>query len=210
MRTSTNRRSRLRAAPAILLAGGVVLMAAACAAVGSGPTATPVILAPATATPSPSPTATPVPATPVPATPSPSPVPTPKPTPSDPGTDGMPITVILENATKDKVYVDVVDQSGKVVSAVSGHPGAGAAVPQGTFKVENVDSRTLRLTWSDVPGDNGLGLYIDKSLTHFVLVQPEHDGDTIGYNRILILKFSGPVSARYIKAVLQNDTDTVG
>jgi hypothetical protein len=122
----------------------------------------------------------------------------------------MPITVNLDNGTNDKVYVDIVDQSGKVVSAVSGHPGDRGAVPMGTIKVENVDSRTLRLTWSDIPGDNALGLYIDKSLTHFVLVQPEHDGDTIGYDRILILKFSGPVSARYIKAVLQTGTETVG
>jgi hypothetical protein len=195
----------------ILLAGIVILTAAACAAVG-GPTATPVDSVPATPSASPSPTATPLPATPVPATPSPTPVATPKPTPapSDAGNDGMPITVNLANATNDKVYVDIVDQSGKVVSATSGRPGDGATVATGTIKVENVDARTLRLTWTDIPGDNALSLYIDKSLTHFVLVQPEHDGDSIPYDRILILKFSGSVSARYINAVLQNGTDTVG
>jgi hypothetical protein len=118
--------------------------------------------------------------------------------------------VNLANATNDKVYVDIVDQSGKVVSATTGHPGGGATVATGTLKVEQVDARTLRLTWTDIPGDNALGLYIDKTLTHFILVQPQHDGDSIPYDRILILKFSAPVSARYIDAVIQNDTDTMG
>ena len=198
----------------VLLAAGVILTAAACAAVGGAPTATPVGPVPATASPSPSPTATAVPETPVPATPSPTPAPapTPKPTalPSDAGNDGMPMTVNLANATNHKVYVDIVDQSGKVVSATSGRPGDGATVATGALKVENVDARTLRLTWTDIPGDNALSLYIDKSLTHFVLVQPEHEGDSSPFDRILILKFSGSVSARKIEAVLQNGTDTVG
>ena len=122
----------------------------------------------------------------------------------------MPITVNLANATNHKVYVDIVDQSGKVVSGTSGHPGDGGTVGTGTVKVENVDARTLRLTWTDIPGDNALGLYIDKTATHFVLVQPEHDGDSIPFDRILILKFSSAVSARTIDAVLQNGTDTIG
>jgi hypothetical protein len=83
-------------------------------------------------------------------------------------------------------------------------------VATGTLKVENIDPRTLRLTWTDIPGDNALALYIDKTLTHFVLVQPEHEGDSIPFDRILILKFSGSVSARNIEAVLQNGTETVG
>ena len=211
MTTSTNSHGRLRALPAILLAAGLTLTAG-CAAVGGGPTATPVAPVPASESPIPSPTATPARATPtpVPATPSPAPTPKPTPAPSDPGNDGMPITVNLANATNDKVYVDIVDQSGKVVSGTSGQPGDGATVPTSTLKVENVDSRTLRLTWTDIPGDNALGLYIDKSLSHFVLVQPEHDGDTIGYDRILILKFSVSVSAGNIEAVLQTGTETVG
>jgi hypothetical protein len=61
-----------------------------------------------------------------------------------------------------------------------------------------------------MPGDNGAALYIDKSATHFVLVQPEHAGDTIAVDRILILKFSQPISAKTIDAVLQNDTTTIG
>jgi hypothetical protein len=130
--------------------------------------------------------------------------------PSDAGSDGMPITVNLANATNHKVYVDVVDQSGKLVSGASGKPGDGATVATGKLKVENIDPTTLRLTWTDIPGDNALALYIDKSLTHFVMVQPEHDGDAIPFDRILILKFSQPIPARNIDAVVQNGTDTMG
>jgi len=205
MTTPNTRRSRRPAVPAILLAGSVILTAAACAAVG-GPAATPA----ATLTPTPTPTATAVPATPVPATPTPIPPAEPTAAPSDPGTDGMPITVNLANATNHKVSVDIVDQSGTVVSGTSGHPGDGATVATGTLKVENIDARTLRLTWTDIPGNNALGLYIDKAATHFVLVQPEHDGDSIPFDRILILKFSSAVSAKTIVAVLQNGTDTIG
>jgi hypothetical protein len=122
----------------------------------------------------------------------------------------MPIKVNLANATNHKVYVDVVDQSGKVVSATSGHPGDGATVATGKLKVEQVDGRTLRLTWTDIPGDNALGLYIDETLSQFVLLQPEHEGDSIPFDRILILKFSGSVSAKNIEAVLQNGTEPLG
>lgn len=122
----------------------------------------------------------------------------------------MPIKVDLVNATNDDVYVDIVDQSGKLVSGRSGQPGDGGSVATGTIKVENVDPQTLRLTWTDTPGDNALALYIDNTATHFVLVQPEHAGDAIPFDRILILKFSQPVSARSIEAVLQNGTEQVG
>jgi hypothetical protein len=201
---------RLPPLPSLLLAATVVLVAATCAAVGPGdPSATPGAPASASPTVIPSPTATPVPAT---ATPAPSQAPSVKPTDADtdPGSDAMPMKVNLTNATHDKVYVDIVDQSGKVVSGISGKPGDGGTQAPNTLKVENVDARTLRLTWTDIPGDNALSLYIDKSLTHFVLIQPEHAGDTIPFDRILILKFSQPVSAHNIDAVLQNGTDTMG
>jgi hypothetical protein len=118
--------------------------------------------------------------------------------------------VQLTNATNDNVYVAVVDKSGKLVSGRSGTPGDGATVANGVVKVENVDAKTLRFTWIDIPGDNALTLYIDKSATNFVLLQPEHPGDAIGYDRILILKFSRNISARTVQAVLQNGTEQVG
>jgi hypothetical protein len=192
----------------LLLAASVILIAGGCATVG---TASPTVSPSAAASPAPSPTIVPSPtATPIPATASPAPSVRPTAASTDPGSDAIPMKVDLANATDHKVYVDIVDQSGKVVSGTSGKPGDGATVATKTLKVENIDSKTLRLTWTDIPGNNALGLYIDKSLTHFVLVQPEHDGDAIPYDRILILRFSQPVSARNIDAVLQNDTDTMG
>jgi hypothetical protein len=198
--TSSNLFSRL------VLGLSGILIAAGCAAAGTGdPSATPGAAATPSPTVIPSPTATPVPATP-------SQAPSVKPTAAstDPASDAIPMKVDLANATHHKVYVDIVDQSGKVVGGTSGKPGDGATVATKTLKVENIDSKTLRLTWTDIPGNNALGLYIDKSLTHFVLVQPEHDGDSIPFDRILILKFSQAVSAQNIDAVLQDGTDTMG
>jgi hypothetical protein len=200
--TASNRLARL------LLATSIIVIAAGCAAVG---TTSPGVTPSPAASPSPLPTAVPSPtATPAPATPSPAPSVKPTAASTDPGSDAIPMKVDLANATHHEVYVDIVDQSGKVVSGTSGKPGDGATVATKTLKVENIDSKTLRLTWTDIPGNNALGLYIDESLTHFVLVQPEHDGDAIPFDRIPILKFSQPVSARNVEAVLQNGTDTIG
>jgi hypothetical protein len=74
----------------------------------------------------------------------------------------MPIRVDLRNATGAQVHVDIVDRPGVVVGAESGRPGDGASVATDTLVVENVDARTLRLTWVDFPIDNALALYIDR------------------------------------------------
>jgi hypothetical protein len=183
--------------PALLLALAVVLTAAACAAV-AGPSGQP-STTPAQPTASPS----------VPASPSVAPSPTASAS-EQPGSDAMPIKVDLANVGNHNVYIDVVDRSGKVVSGSSGRPGDGASIPERVVKIENIDSKTLRLTWSGIVGDNALALYIDETATKFVLVQPEVDGDTFPVDRILILKFSQDIPASGINAVVQNDTDQPG
>ena len=83
-----------------------------------------------------------------------------------------------------------------------------------TLKVENVDATTLKLTWVDFPIDNALALYIDKSDPgiRLVLVQPEpaDPGDSIGFDRELVLSFSEPISAHQVEAFLQDGLDTPG
>ena len=118
--------------------------------------------------------------------------------------------VDLANSGNHNVYIDIVDQSGTLVRGQSGTPGEGASIAGGVVEVRNIDANTLELKWSDIVGDNALALYIDKSVTHFVLVQPEHDGDTFPVDRILVLTFSQPVSAANIQAVLQNGTEPMG
>ncbi len=160
----------------------------------------------------PSPTGRPAP-TPI-ATPIATPIVTPIPAPSDGGGDAMPMTVDLENATGADIDVDIVDRTGGLVGAVSGRPGDGASVEPYTIIVENVDDRTLRLTWVDYPIDNDLALFVDETSTgvRLVLVQPEPTGptDAIAFDRILELTFDAPVSAGQVEAFLQDGLDTPG
>jgi ABC-type amino acid transport substrate-binding protein len=126
-----------------------------------------------------------------------------------PGRDAIPLTVDLVNETDDAVYVDIADNSGLLVDAVSGVPHDGVSVESYTLKVENIDARTLRLTWSDYAIPNALALYIDESARRFTLVQPEPKGDVdaMAHDRVLILTFSEPISAEDIEAILQDGLD---
>lgn len=132
----------------------------------------------------------------------------------DPGSDGMPIKVDLGNATGADVYVDIVDQTGRLSGARSGTPGDGASVEGRTLRVENLDERTLKLTWIDYPIDNALALYIEDFEGHLrlLLVQPEPTGatDAMGFDRELILSFSESVSADEVEAILTEGLDTPG
>jgi len=128
-------------------------------------------------------------------TPAPTPVVTPGPAvtpgPEDGGSDAMPVTVELANATGAEVHVDIADRSGLLVAARSGTPGDGMSVESYRLQVRNLDPTTLELTWVDFPIDNALALYIDKSERglRLMLVQPEPTGttDTMGFDRVLVL-----------------------
>ena len=212
---------KTRRATGALLLGGLVLLgtiatAAAFNGRGGAGTVPPATSAPSHAPATPAPTEVPV-VTPDPTpdpTPELTPAPTPEPTPveTDGGTDAMPIKVDLDNATGADVYVDIVDNSGTVVGAVSGTPGDGVSVEVYTLKIENIDERTLRLTWIDYPIDNALTLYINGDASRFVLIQPEPTAETdaIGFDRELILTFDHDISAADIEANLQDGIDTPG
>jgi hypothetical protein len=142
-------------------------------------------------------------------TPAPTDVPA-RPAPSDGGTSA--ITVDLQNVTGADVSVDVVDRSGTLVNARSGRPADGASVEADSIKVENIDPRTLRLTWTDFPIDNRLTLYIDAQGVgfRFLLIQPEPTGptDAIGVDRILELTFDHDISSAQVESIVQGGLDT--
>ncbi|HET9457036.1 MAG TPA: PT domain-containing protein [Candidatus Limnocylindrales bacterium] len=213
----------------LLVAGGVIVAIALVAGIalgsgGGGRGGDGGVAPPASEAPTPSPIVTPSPA------PSdepseepseqpseaPSEAPTEEPSeaPTDGGSDGMPIKVDLDNATGHDVYVDVVDRSGWLLGAESGSPGEGTSVDAYAVVVENVDERTLRLTWIDYPIDNALALFIDEvdGGLRFVLVQPEPTGDTdaMGFDRELILTFDRAISADQVEAFLQDGLDVAG
>jgi hypothetical protein len=172
------------------------------------PSETPIV------TPAPEPSETPV-VTPAPAptaTPDETEAPAEPPEPTDGGKDAMPVKVDLENTTGNDVYVDIVDYGETLVDAVSGTPGEGMSVAPYTLLVENIDERTLRLTWVDYAIDNALTLYIYGQADRFVLIQPEPGQvvDSMGTDRELILTFDHAVSADAIEASLQDGMDSPG
>jgi hypothetical protein len=130
----------------------------------------------------------------------------------DPGSDAMPLTVDLRNATGAAVRVDIVDRTGLLLGAESGTPGDGMSVEPNKIHVENIDARTLKLTWVDFPIDNALALFIDETAAGYrlLLIQPEPTAptDAIGFDRELVLSFSEPVSVRQIQSFLQGGLDT--
>ena len=140
----------------------------------------------------------------------PAPVATPDPT--DGGDDAMPITVDLETADGHDVHVDIVDRYGLLESAESGHPAEGMSVEPYTLEIENLDDRTLRLTWVDFAIDNALALHFFQDGKVLVMVQPEPDGavDATGHDRALILTFDEPIHADDIEGFLQGGLDTPG
>jgi hypothetical protein len=158
--------------------------------------------APATPKPTAKPVATPQP--PV------KPVATPRPEPTDGGTDAMPIRVDLRNVTGADIHVDIVDRTGLIVDAESGRPADGVSTDR--LVVENLDRRTLKLTWSDYPIDNALALFVDRTGNgyRFLLIQPAPTGttDSIAFDRELILKFSEPISASDVETFMQEGLDT--
>jgi hypothetical protein len=116
--------------------------------------------------------------------------------------------VELATATGNIVTLDVNDASATVIEALSGTPGDGASVEPYTVGVSNDDPTTLRLTWVGGPCDAQDSLTIDATARQFLLVQPECSGDAVAHDRILILRFSQPIDAAKIQAILQDGTDS--
>jgi len=116
--------------------------------------------------------------------------------------------VVLETATDEVVTLDISDASATVVEVRSGAPGDGASVEPYTVRVTNDDPTTLRLTWVGGPCDARDTLAIDATVSQLLLVQPECGGDAVAFDRILVLRFSAPIDAGEVQAVLQDGTDT--
>jgi len=192
-RTSARQAAFLR--PANLAIILLVVAAIAVAAIGFGgfgrgnsgggplPTGSP------SASPSPSPSASPPPSV----------TPTPKPT-RDP--NAPPIKVRLTASNGSTYDLDIVDYSQLIKAAEGGVAGDGASVEWGTVKVEQLDSTTLRLTWVNTPGSGRGWMTLDEAGRRIVIVQPEFEGDSIAFDRVLVLEFAEAVEADDFEIVL--------
>lgn len=120
------------------------------------------------------------------------------------------LAVELNTATGNVITLDVRDASASVVEARSGIPGDGASVEPYAVRVTNDDPTTLRLVWAGGACDSHGSIAIDATARRFMLVQPECDGDAVAFDRILLLRFSTPIDAGQVQAIVQDGTDTSG
>jgi hypothetical protein len=206
--------SGLRRTGAVLIVGALVLggsiaTAAAFNGRGSASGEDPASPAPSAPVVTPAPVISPEPI----ATPEPIVVPEPTvaPEPTDDGSD-VPTVIDLQTADGHDVTVDLSEIVHLLDGAESGNPAEGMSVEPYTLKLENLDERTLKLTWVDFGIDNALALYRFQDGKVLVMVQPEPttDVDAIGFDRELILTFKEPVSADEIEGFLQGGLDTPG
>ncbi len=132
----------------------------------------------------------------VPATPLPSVAPSPAP-------DGD-FRVDLDIATGHDVSVVIDDEPDSLVGAESGRAGDGMSVRWGDVEIVNVDADTLRVTWVGLPVDTVIELAVsvegDGYRLDFVQPAPPPDSDAIGFDRVLVLDFDGPVAADAVDA----------
>jgi hypothetical protein len=98
------------------------------------------------------------------------------------------------------VKVVVTDLSGRLVGARSAKAGSGASVEPAAVAVQNVDSRTLRLTWSDNPCALRYLLTVDPTAHSIRIDAPTCEGDSIGIDRVIVLQFSAPIDAGDVEA----------
>jgi hypothetical protein len=131
-----------------------------------------------------------------------------------PSGDVTPVRVDLESTSGQDVTIDILDRTATLLRAASGTPGDGVSADSRSVRVENVDARTLRLTWSDFPIDNQLHLFIDpvEAGYRLLLIQPAPTGpaDAMGEDRILELTFDRDVSATQVRTHIQDGLDTPG
>ncbi len=122
----------------------------------------------------------------------------PSPAPTDDISDGRSL-IDLDTATDHDVTVSVVDRSGSVVDVDSGRAGDGMSVRWFDVKVENVDDRSIRVTWVGLPRDEMIALTVSASADgytlDFVQSAPPANSDAIGFDRVIVIAFDAPVDA---------------
>ena len=174
--------------PAMILATLALLLAAVVAIGVGGPK-------PSVVLPNPSP----------PASPGLSPNPSSSPTPSPTATASAGIRVDLIVAAGQPQTVDVIDESGTLLEASSGSPTDGQGFSSDGVEVTNIDANTLQLGWSGFPCRTDHELRIGSDPRVMTLVRPPCEGvtDSIGVDRILILRFSEPIVAAEVAITIQ-------
>jgi hypothetical protein len=138
------------------------------------------------------------------ASPSASPISSPSPLARPTGPASAGILVDLVVAAGEPQTVDVIDESGKLLEATSGSPRDGQGFPSDAVEVTNIDATTVQLGWAGFPCRTDHDLIIGTDALVMTLVRPPCEGvtDSIGVDRILILRFSEPIAAPDVNITL--------
>jgi hypothetical protein len=138
--------------------------------------------------------------------PTPTPVVTPSPSPAQPATpvptsapsDG-PTVVVLDTGDVNDPRVLVDDKTGKLADVLTGHAEEGMSVRWNTAIVDQVDPRTIRVTWVGFPGAEDVVLTITADggapVLAFDQKAPYANTDALGADRVLLLTFDDDVDA---------------
>lgn len=105
----------------------------------------------------------------------------------------------------DDAFIDVTDESFKLLLAISGDPGDGVDVPPGEIRIENdpKDPETIVLTWAGSVCDTSHDLVIAGDARTLTLTRPACQGDALGgVGHVLRLSFDAPAPAAEFDATL--------
>jgi hypothetical protein len=127
------------------------------------------------------------------------------PTPSPTAIASAGILVDLTVAAGQPQTVDVIDESGTLLEASSGSPTDGQGFPSDSVEVTNIDATTLQLGWAGFPCRTDHELRIGSDPRVMTLIRPPCEGvtDSIGVDRILILRLSEPIFAAEVAITIQ-------
>jgi hypothetical protein len=133
-------------------------------------------------------------------------VPSGSPAPRSSPSSARQLSVDLQTTSGEPASVQIVDRSGRVVSATSGAPLNSDSLDGITVRNDKADS--LRITWLGSPCDTVHRLTVDEAATHFVLERPRCFGDAIARFLSVTLKFSGSVVAGDVTAsIVEGDSE---
>ena len=188
-----DRSTTRRTVPALILAVGLIAVVAVMATGVFGRTPSPVPSDP--------------PASEAPATPAPTQVPPPSLVPTEPPANGD-FEVDLEVPTPHDVDAVVDDQTGRIVHVVSGTPGDGMSVRWFDAIVENTSDDTIEVTFVGLPQDDVVQVVVSEADGEITIAidqaAPPLNSDALGNDRVLVIEFDTPVSAKYVTVTVSN------
>ena len=187
-----DRSTTRRTVPALILAVGLIAVVAVMATGVFGRTPAPAPSEP--------------PASEAPATPAPTPFPVPSQIPTQaPRGD---FDVDLEVPTPHDVDAVVDDQTGRIVHVASGTPGDGMSVRWFDAIVENTSDDTIEVTFVGLPQDDVVRVVVSEADGEITIditqAAPPLNSDALGNDRVLVIEFDAPVSAKYVTVTVSN------